>query len=376
MQIQQFIRKNGQWMTPLPDQPDHDTVLLLCFGRQSLLFSNGVDSALRESFPQARLVGCSTAGEIMGTKVLENTLTVTALSFSRATIAIVSSPVQDDSDSRSVGRHVAQQLPPEELRHVLLLSDGLKVNGSELVQGAQDALPHRVKITGGLAGDYQDFTDTSVWVDAPMHEGLVAAIGFYGDSLRIGYGSMGGWDAFGPDWRISKSERNILFELDKHSALSLYKDYLGDYANGLPATALLFPLLVKLADNHYVVRTILGINESEQSMTFAGDMPQGAAARFMKANFERLVEGAASAAEQSRFSGGRQPQLALLVSCVGRKMVLKQRTEEEVESVREVLGADTAICGFYSYGEISPVINGVGCSLHNQTMTITTISED
>ena len=69
------------------------------------------------------------------------------------------------------------------------------------------------------------------------------------------------------------------------------------------------------------------------------------------------------------------PDLALLISCVGRKLILKQRIEEEVDGVREALGATTKLTGFYSYGEISPFTPGAKCELHNQTMTITTFLE-
>jgi hypothetical protein len=69
------------------------------------------------------------------------------------------------------------------------------------------------------------------------------------------------------------------------------------------------------------------------------------------------------------------PDLAILISCVGRKLVLKQRVEEEVESVRNVLGARTVLSGFYSYGEIAPFLPSAKCELHNQTMTITTFAE-
>jgi hypothetical protein len=60
---------------------------------------------------------------------------------------------------------------------------------------------------------------------------------------------------------------------------------------------------------------------------------------------------------------------------VGRKLVLKQRIEEEVEAIRDVFGDGTVLTGFYSYGEISPFAPGEPCALHNQTMTITTFTE-
>jgi hypothetical protein len=120
----------------------------------------------------------------------------------------------------------------------------------------------------------------------------------------------------------------------------------------------------------------MAIDEENQSMTFAGDMPEGGYARLMKANFDRLIDGAGDAAHAtSETLGASKPELALLISCVGRKLVLKQRVEEEVEGVRDVLGEDTVLAGFYSYGEICPHGAFTQCELHNQTMTITTFSE-
>jgi hypothetical protein len=251
------------------------------------------------------------------------------------------------------------------------------VNGSELAQGLTKNLPEEVTVTGGLAADADRFEKTYVlWDDLP-EDNLIAAIGFYGSSLKIGYGSMGGWDPFGPERVITRSEGNVLFELDGQSALGIYKKYLGEHAKGLPSTALLFPLSIRTKSRETgIVRTILGINEEKQSMTFAGDIPQGAYARFMKANFERLIDGSQEAAATSAGAmGSVRTDLAVLVSCVGRKLVLKQRIEEEVEAASEILGKQTFLTGFYSYGEISPFTAGAKCELHNQTMTITTFGE-
>jgi hypothetical protein len=263
------------------------------------------------------------------------------------------------------------------LVHVFVLSDGLRVNGSDLVRGLTQQLPKQVTVTGGLAGDGDRFQETLVfWNDAPEKD-TIAAIGLYGSRLKVGYGSLGGWDPFGPERLITRSQGNVLYELDGRSALELYKQYLGEHAAGLPATGLLFPLSLRSQEGDVgVVRTILAINEKERSMTFAGDVPEGAYARLMKANFDRLIDGAIGAAKTSyQAIGAQSPELAILISCVGRKMILKQRTEEEVEGVREVLGPNAIMTGFYSYGEISPFTPSARCELHNQTMTITTFLE-
>jgi len=120
---------------------------------------------------------------------------------------------------------------------------------------------------------------------------------------------------------------------------------------------------------------VLGIVVTDHLYHAPPDLPEGALARFMKANFNRLVDGAYGAAKTSTEIGGSAPDLAILISCVGRKLVLQQMVEDEVESVREVLGERAVLTGFYSYGEICPSAPNASCDLHNQTMTITTLSE-
>jgi len=349
--------------------------LVLVFGGTAQLDADRYED-LRAAHPGAVVVGCSTAGEIADTRVSDDTLVATAIAFSHSRVRLASARVEDPGESRRVGKGLAAQLLGPGLVHVFVLSDGLHVNGTELAAGLQDGLPPGVAVTGGLSGDGARFARTLVVADAPPVERLVAAVGFYGDRLRVGHGSLGGWDPFGPDRLITRSEGNVLYELDGQPALELYKRYLGEHAAGLPASGLLFPLALRGADETEtgLVRTILAVDEAAGSMTFAGDMPQGTHARLMKANFDRLIDGAAGAARASRLTAGAR--LAVLISCVGRKLVLGQRIEEEVEGVRRVLGAGTALTGFYSYGEISPYTPTARCELHNQTMTITTFAED
>jgi hypothetical protein len=279
-------------------------------------------------------------------------------------------------NSCNVGQLLAQSLDKEGLAHVFVLSDGLKINGSELVKGLVKHLPDSVSVTGGLSGDGALFRETYVLWDGEPEKNMVAVLGFYGEQLRVGYASFGGWDPFGPERLITRSRGNVLYEFDGKSALALYKKYLGDHAKGLPSTGLLFPLSVRIkTGDRGVVRTILSVNEEDQSMTFAGDVPEGAYARLMKANFDRLIDGAVEAAKSSLAMIGTSPEFAILISCVGRKLILKQRIEEELEGVRDVLGEQTILSGFYSYGEISPFSKDAQCELHNQTMTITAFSE-
>ncbi len=371
---------NGRsgWSRERADEPMPDAQLVLAFGSSSALRDADALATLAGWYPRARLLGCSTAGEIRGTAVSDDTLVATAVRFDCTRIAGARVRISCAGESHAAGEQLARALSAEDLVHVMVFSDGIRVNGSELVAGLTKHLPANVTVTGGLSGDGDRFQETMVLCEGVPVPNVVAAIGFYGPRLKVGYGSLGGWDPFGPERLITRSEGNVLYELDGRSALQLYRNYLGEHADGLPATGLLFPLSVRAGSGAApVVRTILGIDPERQSMTFAGDVPRGAYARLMKANLERLVDGAADAAKTSLETlGGTAPQLAILISCVGRKLVLKQRVEEEVEAVREVLGEGAALTGFYSYGEIAPFSSSGRCELHNQTMTVTTLAED
>jgi hypothetical protein len=370
--------KTGGWAGERSQlAPGEKTDLVLVFGATALMKDPAVMAEISRAHPTAYVCGCSTAGEIAGTRVNDDTVVVTTVKFVATKIRGANTSVKDAADSFAAGERLAGAIPSEHLSHVFVLSDGLSVNGSELVQGITSVLPKGVALTGGLAGDGARFGETLVCANGVCAAKQIMIVGFYGDRLKVGYGSMGGWDSFGPERRVTRSRNNVLYELDGRSALDLYKTYLGEHAAGLPATGLLFPLSIRQDDaSESLVRTILSVNEKDQSMTFAGDVPEGSLARLMRANFDRLVDGANGAARKSRLQiGDTNTELAILISCVGRKLVLQQRVEEEVEAVADVLGSNALTTGFYSYGEISPFTPEARCALHNQTMTITTFSE-
>lgn len=365
------------WSSLPASWPVTQAQVAFVFGSGALLKRSALLAELRERAPQTALFGCSTAGEILGDEVRDETLAVTFVHFAHTTVSVHSVDIGAGISCRVAGAELGYSIRAAGLRLVIVLSDGLGVNGSDLVRGLRMTLPENVLVTGGLAADGARFSETYVLSGGQAERGRAVALAFYGDRLRVGCGSMGGWDQFGPERRITRSEGNVLYELDGKSALGLYKQYLGEHASELPASGLLFPLAIRPEEeSNPLVRSILGVDEQNQSLTFAGDMPEGWYARLMRANFDRLVDGAHGAA-QAGLAGmaAGDTQLALLISCVGRKIILQQRIEEEIEAVRDVLGPAAAITGFYSYGELAPFTTGARCELHNQTMTITTLGE-
>ncbi len=380
-----FTRKNG-WNSKMSSLGGN-AQLVLVFGALALFKNSDLLKQVKTMYPCASLLGCSTAGSVQGAQVLEDSLCITAIYFEKSKIKGAMINLSEAGNSLHAGELLARAIPvsmpgdvpgtEDKLVHVLVLSEGMNVNGSELLRGLTGQLPENIPITGGMSSDSSSFQETLVLLDSAPARDTVAIVGLYGSHLQISFSSRGGWDQFGPERKITRSKGNVLYEFDGQPALALYKKYLGELAADLPASGLQFPIGIHTGDNEpIIVRSLHGIDENDQSVSYAGNIPAGAKARLMKANTERLIAASSEAARkcmENTHSG--PPQLALLVTCYGRMLVLRQRTEEEVEGVYEVFGGKTVMTGFYSYGEFSPYDVGYKCALHNETMTITTISE-
>ncbi|WP_247871896.1 FIST N-terminal domain-containing protein [Azospirillum sp. TSO35-2] len=371
-----------------PDATTEGAQLVLVFGSVARFDQPGFADGLAAAFPGAVLAGCSTAGEIVGDGVLDESCTVTAIRFTRATIAVAEADIGSADESQPAGEALGRALAAlPDLSGVLLFARGVAVNGSALIDGLVSCLPAGIPVSGGLAGDGGAFTRTLVLGPSGVSEGRAVAVGLRGAGLRFGLGSVGGWEPFGPARKVTRSVGNRLLELDGEPALNVYKRYLGDYARDLPASGLLFPfeLLNGNHDSVGLIRTILGIDEAAGGLILAGTVEEGFYLRLMHASTDGLVDGAEQAgaiaaadhgAAGHPADGGAEPQsLALLVSCVGRKLVMGDRVEEEVQAVADRLGPGVVLTGFYSYGEIGPMRDLVDCRLHNQTMTVALLTE-
>ncbi len=366
------------WSGPWPGGLDSERTLAVMFGGGTTVAARKAVAEVAAHLPRAVLMGCSSAGEICADRVQDGGLSVAIARFDDVALRKAALPITDPYQSRAVGQQLATMLAAPDLRAMFVLSDGLRVNGTQLAAGINSVLPDDVVVTGGLAGDGERFASTWVLAEGSLVSDWVTAVGLYGSRLRIGHGCSAGWSPFGPERRITAAAGNVLFELDGKPALGLYREYLGERAAGLPATALLFPLSIRrdADDAQPLIRTILGIDEASQSLTFAGDVPEGHRARLMRTSTDRLIQSAAVAASDAArgFPAAAQP-LALAISCVGRRLVLGERTDEEIESVLDALPTGTGQVGFYSYGEMSPAAPGGCCDLHNQTMTVTVLDE-
>ncbi len=355
-----------------------DAQLVLIFADQDRdTVADCLRDVVRPLYPNAHVVGCTTAGCI-GTDGLTNgAVFITAIQFEATRVVTTKIDIDPKSGDFDTGAALGRALAGSNLRHAMVFGCGLTINGSQLVSGLESALPDAVTVTGGLAGDGTRFRETFLVYQDEVVPDCVVGVGFEGDAIEVGHGSLGGWTPFGPTRRITEADANVLYGLDGGPALELYQNYLGDFAKKLPASALLFPLEVTAPNGgETVVRTVLSIDLITGGMTFAGDIPVGGTARLMRSNSDQLIDGAAEAGEQARaLAPEGDPDLTLMISCVGRKMILGPRTDEEIEAVMEAVGEQGLVCGFYSYGELAPSAPGWPCELHNQTMTVTTFRE-
>lgn len=354
---------------------DPDLILIFTSSKDKEI--EGLLKQMTSKYSNAIITGCSTAGQIIDTKVVDDAIIFNAIKFDNTKVKLHSVKIGDYKSSLEAGDQLRKSLDQEDLSHILVLSDGLNVNGAQLVKGLTSETYKNVSITGGLAGDGSDFKYTYVINNGIISENEIVGIGFYGDKLKVGYGSKGGWDSFGIERVVTKSKDNILYEIDNKPALDLYKSFLGSEAINLPSSGLKFPLSIRTEEGSFpVVRTILAIDEATNSLVFAGDIPEGAYARLMKSNLNHIIMGAEDSARICKSEQAPEPEFSILISCVGRRLVLNQLVEEEIDAVRDVLGKKPHITGFYSYGELAPFGEFNPCQLHNQTMTITTFSEN
>jgi hypothetical protein len=374
--VQAFKKENLDWEY-LTEKITLKNPLVLVFANRLLLENEAFLKNVAKEFPHGHIIYGSTAGEIAGTNVLNNAATVTAVEFEKSSFAIRTGNIFDfKKDAVALGRSLYSNIPKENLKHLFVLSEGSFINGSSLINGLEEAIGSSVSITGGMCGDDAKFEKTLASYNEKPKEGEVVLIGFYGDTLEISFASYGGWQPFGPQRIITRSEGNILYEIDGQPALELYRKYLGEKANELPQASLLYPLNVTPPGaGNALVRTILNIDNENQSMILAGDAPQNSRVQLMMASVDSIANGANLAAQDAMRNRKTKPDLAILISCVGRKLVMDQRVEEELEEVKSVLDAKTVLTGFYSYGEMAPFFGSTICQLHNQTMTLTLVSE-
>lgn len=373
--IQAHYTPENSWQY-LSEKQQLKNPLVLVFASRLLLENQSVFKEINTEFPYNDIVYVSTAGEILDENVYDDSVTVTAIEFEKISFRAATAHIADYNDATEMAKSLCNALPAGDLKHLLVFASGNFLNGSALVEGFEELAEMNLPITGGLSGDDARFEKTVAGYNAPPIEGTAVIIGLYGGKPEITYASLGGFQPLGPNRLATKANKNVVYEIDGRPALDLYKAYLGDRVMQKMESLLAFPLQVAAPGKKFhAVRTVLQIDTEDGSIVLAGNCPEGSQVQLLMASVNGIIDGATEAIRQASATRKTKPEFALLVSCMGRKAIMGMRIEEELEIVREVLGPETAMAGFYSYAEIAPFYGSNVCELHNQTLTLTLISE-
>ncbi len=376
MKIEELYFDGDLWQSHGENQVQaSQATLVLVFGDRDAIENPERFEYLEKRYPHAHIVGASTAGSIQNGSLSKHPLVATVVALEKGSVEVVKVENLNNDNLQEKSSQLINKLPQEGLLHAFILMGGIGLNGSLLAKGV-NGVEKNLCVTGGLAGDGEAFNRTVVMCDGQAQEQQALAIGFYGESLHVSVGCETGWEEFGAERVVTKSDGNVVYEIDNKPALTLYEAYLGDFIKDLPTSGLRFPLNIReRQSDKEVVRVIMAINE-DKSLLFAGDVPEGSIVRLMKTNVNNLVDGAQMVSKLIRQRNDKTA-LALSVSCSGRRSVLKELVDEELEVMQDVLGEQVHVSGFYSYGELAPFSDNLyDCKLHNQTMTLTVIYED
>ncbi len=373
--FQTYYTVSKGWRDPLPHL-DSPQTLVLVFGHANYLTISEPFKDILARYPNSVIAGCSTPAGILGDRVARKRLVISVTQFFDTRLQGVAIEKKESETSLELGSQVASLLKEDSLVGILTFADSTVINGSQYLQGIEQIVDNDIVITGGLSANSGGTSKNWVLKAGRAQEKVTCAIGFYGSSVNFLSSKGSGWKPFGIKRIITKSKQETIYELDGKPALRLYKNYLGKAADGLPQTGLLYPLAIlseKPEDN--IVRSIMGIDEATQSISFAGDIPQGASTQLMYSTLENLIEGAEEAVDSlSTIHTHSEGVLSIVASCIGRLLVLGSDVEIEVDSVLKRLPYGTQQIGFYSAGEFATLGKGA-CALHNETLTLTVIYE-
>lgn len=378
MKTSQFYFSKGKWDFSSVNDPsitENNNLIFLYLDRFLIDEYPNIISDVRSQFPNSSVVTQTTCGNIKNNATITDEPIANLIHFEKSSFKPIKYSINIEDDLFLLGKKIVNDLASDDLKHILILSVGNDFNTSAIIDGVNEALENQnnITISGGIAGDDNRFEKTLVGLNDVVDDHCVVGIGLYGEHLNVKTSSIGGWKAFGPKRLVTKSNQNVLFEIDYQPAVDLYKKYLGEeYANQLPEAALLFPLELSRKDEDVsLVRTIISLDDDNNSMTFAGDIPEGSSIRLMRTNTDEIILAAGRSIDKVYSD---DIEAVFIVSCAGRRWILNSRTDEELDEIKDRLPEETPIFGFYSYGEIS-MYGVTTCEVFNQTMTITALSE-
>jgi hypothetical protein len=350
----------------------------ISYDQQKLL--DGIAAAA----PGVPVVGCTTDGEISSQGLSINSVVVMALASD--TIQLQSTCVERlSNDSYAAGFKIGQSFQGSEIPYIQVFSDGLCGNADKIIQGIKANMGENIKIAGGTAGDGGDFKRTFQYFGNRVLTDSIVAVAFQG-RFGLGTGTACGWFPVGIAKKVTRSVGNVVYELDGQPALQAYERFLGKHAERLPAVGVEYPLGLLNSDSdteedgYFLCRATMGVDREAGAIIFAGDVPEGSLVKMTIGNDGDIIlaarKAARSAMEKLRIKGpDLEPRVIFLYSCMARKIVLGTRTDEEIMAVKEAIGGDVPVIGFYTYGEYAPIGECEHSCFHNETATLTVIGD-
>jgi hypothetical protein len=346
----------------LPDTPD----VLIIFGSTRFDHRKLLEG-IKSVAGQVPMVGGTTAGEISTSGFSTQSVVLMALSSKDLcfTTGIGKNMSQDEAAcGLSLIDDIRSKKSFEDAHSLILFPNGMGGDGAKLIQGLHSTLGSDFEIVGGYLGDDERFKYTYQYYDGKVYKDAIPGLLVSGkNSFRTGIGVRSGFESIGNRFYCTEAEGNVVKKFDGESALSLYKEFLGEErSQRLPGICLEYPFglideKVSIAGKEYFqLRCGLAVDHQEDSITLAASIPEGSAITLTTASRGDIINGAMLAAKQAKDClKGAKPAAIFMFSCVGRKLVLGRRTQEEVLAVKEILGEEVPLIGFYTYGEIGPI---------------------
>ena len=369
-------KRDSGWSADFPDV-DSAMTLVVVFADNASWEDRWALSELKHAFPNSIIVGCGASETVHNGKLLTDSISVGIIKFQSTEIKFASADLSDSADSQSAGRRIAEGLKHPNLKGVLLFTNGLVVEATDLVRGIQEDLPAGIPIAGGLASD-RDLLHCWVNANGELRDDAVCAVGLIGDKVELVCASGGGWAPASDRHVATKTLGKTLYEIDGQRAYDVLTERLEKKTSQISPWALDIAnqTIALKFEGVDLVRSILGSDKQKGCLELAGDIPEGVEIEFMESTVDEIIDGVDEVAHGIRMKtvGLTDNSLSVVFGCVGRVCILGDRTSEEVSVLKAAIGENIAQVGMYGLGEILTTTCGYP-QVHNLTMAAAVIRE-
>ncbi len=329
----------------------------------------------------AIVVGCSDAGQIVGVKNKAYKGAVAAMALSMESVKMITAQAEGAKEnSHDTGKRLAEEILEkngEKPSLLLIFIEGLAQNGAAVVRGIQEVLGEDFPIMGGSAGDDFKFEKTYQYHQGKVITDSVVGVALTGE-FSFGMGVKHGWEPIGLPMKVTKAEGAVLKEVDGKPALTIYEEHFGKRADELikeplAKMAYTYPLGMKVEGREeLLIRDVVIANEKGE-ITAAAEIPEGSEVRLMIGDRDKAIAAAKEAAKEA--IKNVTPKAAIMFNCIARNKLLGIDCSKEIQAVMEIIGEDTPLIGFYTYGEVGPFKKEGGSVFHNETMNLLVIGD-